>query len=127
MKSYSFLPVPRLKRFTLPVCLLVVITISGCINTSSEGTDVKRPNVIVILTDQHNPKAISAHGNPYLKTPNIDFLVNGGISFMNSYCTSPVCGPARSSLITGMMPHNTGVNYNGESMRSGIKNLGEIL
>lgn len=127
MKSYSFLPVPRLKRFTLPVCLLVVITISGCINTSNEGTDVKRPNVIVILTDQHNPKAISAHGNPYLRTPNIDFLVNGGISFMNSYCTSPVCGPARSSLITGMMPHNTGVNYNGESMRPGIKNLGEIL
>ncbi len=105
----------------------IAFCVLGCSGPLKKETASKGPNVIVILTDQHNPKAIGAHGNPYLKTPNIDFLVNGGISFMNSYCTSPVCGPARSSLITGMMPHNTGVNYNGESMRPGIKNLGEIL
>ncbi|MEQ9220522.1 MAG: sulfatase-like hydrolase/transferase [Cyclobacteriaceae bacterium] len=115
------------KRLLTSFVILVWLYLPGCTGSNGEKSKPGRPNVIVILTDQHNPKAISAHGNSYLKTPNIDFLVNGGISFMNSYCTSPVCGPARSSLITGLMPHNTGVNYNGESMKPAVKNLGEIL
>ena len=88
----------------------------------------KRPNIVFIFTDQQNVKAVSAHGNTDLNTPNIDFLVKNGVSYTNSYCTSPVCGPSRSSLITGKMPHETGVDYNnGASIKKGIPNIGEIL
>lgn len=127
----------RIRRFRLNlgqvfffILLLVSVWIqSACSGPKRKGGEnlPKKPNVIVILTDQHNPNAISAHGNQFLNTPNLDYLVNNGVSFINSYCTTPVCGPSRSSLITGMMPHNTGVNYNGETMRQGVRNLGEIL
>jgi len=112
---------------SVALLLLFTFAVSGCTQTEKRDEAAKRPNVIVILTDQHNPNAISAHGNKYLSTPNLDYLVNNGISFANSYCTTPVCGPSRSSLITGLMPHNTGVDYNGDSMKDGVKNLGEIL
>jgi arylsulfatase A-like enzyme len=71
-----------------------------------------KPNILLIITDQQSSRAISACGNPYLSTPNMDAIAANGIRFENSYCTSPVCGPARSSLITSRMPHETGVEFN---------------
>ncbi len=97
-------------------------------NKSSQPLQDRKPNIVFIFTDQQNVKAVSANNNPYLNTPNIDFLVKNGVSFTNSYCTSPVSGPSRSSLITGRMPHVTGVDYNnGASVKEGIPNIGEIL
>lgn len=63
------------------------------------------PNILFIMTDQQNWKALSAMGNPDLHTPNMDRLVREGTSFRNSYCASPVCGPSRMSLVTGLPPH----------------------
>ncbi|MDA1120427.1 MAG: sulfatase-like hydrolase/transferase [Bacteroidetes bacterium] len=70
---------------------------------------------------------MSAAGNPYLKTPNMDRLAQRGVLIKQSYCSSPVCGPARSSIISGRMPHETGVEWNGDSMRDSIRNVGEIF
>ncbi len=84
-----------------------------------------KPNVLLIMTDQQSMSAMSANGNPYLETPAMDSLVASGISFTESYCTYPVCSPARSSLMTGLMPHETGVMKNGQAVREGILNLGE--
>jgi len=47
--------------------------------------------------------------------------------FTQAYCTSPVCGPARSSIISGRMPHETGVEWNGDAMKDDIMNAGEIF
>ncbi len=107
----------------------LVISSSSCSNKNTRDNESKnRPNILFIFTDQQNVKAVSANGNPYLQTPNQDLLVKNGISFLNSYCTSPVCGPSRSSLITGRMPHETGVNYNdGSSIKDSIQTFGEIL
>ncbi len=86
-----------------------------------------RPNVLLIMTDQQTLKASSAYGNPHLRTPQMDSLAAAGVRFTNSYCTSPVCGPSRSSLITGRMPHETGVNVNGQTPEAAIPNLGQIF
>ena len=86
-----------------------------------------QPNILVILTDQQTQRAVSAYGNPYLHTPHTDALVHGGLSFENSYCTAPVCSPSRSSLITGRMPHQTGVEINGPSIKPQIPTLGDIF
>ncbi|ASO06481.1 sulfatase family protein [Arenibacter algicola] len=88
---------------------------------------VKRPNIVVILTDQQHVKMMSAAGNPYLSTPAMDEIAANGIRFEQAYCTSPVCGPARSSIITGMMPHQTGVEWNGQGVKSTIANSGQIF
>jgi arylsulfatase A-like enzyme len=87
----------------------------------------QRPNVLLVFTDQQNVSMMSAAGNPYLKTPAMDRIASRGIMFSQSYCTSPVCGPARSSIVSGRMPHETGVEWNGDAMKEDIQNAGDIF
>lgn len=89
--------------------------------------DTKNPNFILMFTDQQTVNALSANGNPNLYTPNMDALAEYGISFQRSYCTAPVSGPARSSLVTGLMPHTTGVKYNGDALRENVTTMGEVF
>ncbi len=84
-----------------------------------------QPNILVILTDQQTQAAIGAHGNPRLNTPNMDSLVRGGLTFLNSYCAAPVCGPSRGSLLSGRLPHRTGVEVNGPAVEPDITTLGQ--
>lgn len=87
----------------------------------------EKPNIILIFTDQQSMKAMSIAGNDHLYTPNMDRLALMGTRFTQAYCTSPVSGPSRATIITGLMPSETGVNYNGDSLNTGIKTLGEIF
>ena len=74
----------------------------------------ERPNIVLILTDQHKADAIGFVGKHPVKTPNLDKLAKSGIRFDNAYVTFPLCTPSRSSMFTGKMPHNLGVNSNKE-------------
>src|SRR5262249_23197823 len=85
------------------------------------------PNVLLILTDQHYIRALSAAGNKYVRTPNLDSLVRAGTSCATSWCTSPVCSPARASLMTGCLPHTTGVDYLGQRINPKVPTLGELF
>jgi arylsulfatase A-like enzyme len=87
----------------------------------------KRPNIVLILTDQQSISALGAAGNRHLKTPNLDRLAGEGTRFENSWCASPVCSPARSSLVTGCYPTTTGVVYNGNHLAPDVPTIGEIL
>ena len=87
----------------------------------------KRPNILFINTDQHSWDAISAYGNPYLHTPNIDELHRNGTSFRRSFCTDPVCAAARSSWATGLYTSETGVPFNGGHLHPEIPDLGQLL
>ena len=64
----------------------------------------KRPNIIYIFTDQQHANMMSAAGNPWLKTPAMDYLAENGIRFTRAYTTNPVCVPARVSMMTGRFP-----------------------
>tara|TARA_B100000809_G_C15128636_1_gene527367 strand:- start:305 stop:1738 length:1434 start_codon:yes stop_codon:yes gene_type:complete len=75
----------------------------------------QKPNIVLILTDQHNAKALSSAGNKNLSTPNLDNLAKSGIRFENTYVTFPLCTPSRSSIFTGKRPHSLGVNSNQKS------------
>ncbi len=92
-----------------------------------EAADADRPNVLFLMTDQQTLRAMSAYGNRHLHTPHMDSIAAAGVRFENSYCTSPVCGPSRSSLITGRMPHETGVNVNGQTPDPAMPNMGHIF
>jgi arylsulfatase A-like enzyme len=83
--------------------------------------------VLLIITDQHYIHAMGASGNPYLRTPNIDRLAREGTRFANSWCTSPVCSPARASIVTGCLPHTTQVDYLGQKLDPKVPTLGEIF
>jgi choline-sulfatase len=64
-----------------------------------------RPNILLIMSDQHNPKMAGYAGDPHVSTPHLDRLARRGTSFSSAYCTSPICVPARASLATGRYVH----------------------
>lgn len=68
-----------------------------------------KPNIVFILSDDLGPWAMGCAGNKYIQTPNIDKLAETGMMFDNSYCVSPVCSPARATILTGKMPSQHGV------------------
>ena len=70
----------------------------------------KKPNIILILTDDQGYGDVGAHGHPYLKTPNINKLRAEGVSFDNFY-VSPSCSPTRAALLTGMHEFRNGVTH----------------
>ena len=86
-----------------------------------------KPNVLLIVTDQQGMDTISAGGWEWMYTPNLDRLANRGVMFTESYCTNPVCSPARSSIYTGRTCSETGVYTNQLPIREGMPNIGEIF
>lgn len=73
----------------------------------------RRPNVIVFFTDQQRWDTTGLHGNPMGLTPNLDRMAIRGTHVANSFTCQPVCGPARSSLQTGLYATSTGCFRNG--------------
>ena len=70
---------------------------------------MKKPNVIIILTDDQGYGDLGCMGSSDLKTPNLDALAENGIRFSSMYSASPVCSPSRAALLTGRYPGNAGV------------------
>ncbi len=69
-----------------------------------------RPNIVFILTDDQGPWALGCAGNHEIQTPNLDRIAAGGMRFDNFFCASPVCSPARASILTGRIPSQHGVH-----------------
>ncbi|MCF8379592.1 MAG: sulfatase-like hydrolase/transferase [Bacteroidales bacterium] len=82
------------------------------ITLAQEGN---KKNLLFIITDQQRYDALSYAGNTVLKTPNLDRLAKQGAYFQNAYTPCAVCGPARSSILTGSIVEHTGVVSNNET------------
>ena len=89
-----------------------LLLLSVLCTSALAGQDPDRLNLLVIMTDQQRFDALSAAGNTTLHTPNMDRLANEGVIFENAYTPVPVCGPARTSILTGQGMDNTGVFRN---------------
>jgi len=73
---------------------------------------MKRPNILLITTDQHNAEIMGCAGNPVVQTPHLDRLAREGVLFAEAYTPHPVCTPARTSIFTGQTADHHGVPYN---------------
>ena len=62
---------------------------------------MSRRNVIVIMSDEHDPRIMGCAGHPIVQTPNLDALAARGVRFTNAYTPSPICVPARAAFATG--------------------------
>lgn len=93
--------------FTLITLNLFLISREVC---AEDGTASKtRPNVILVMTDDQGYAEVGFHGNPLLKTPNLDRFAAQGTELTNFY-VSPMCTPTRSSLMTGRYHFRTGAH-----------------
>lgn len=72
----------------------------------------ERPNILIIMTDQQTADALSCVDNKNFNTPAMDRIVNAGKLIKRSYCTTPLCIPSRSSMFTGLYPHEINVPIN---------------
>ena len=71
-----------------------------------------RPNVLLVMADRFNERCISPYGHPDVKTPVIDSLVEGGVSFRNTFCQCAICQPSRVSFFSGQYAHTHGIEHN---------------
>ncbi|MEO5948756.1 MAG: sulfatase-like hydrolase/transferase [Chitinophagaceae bacterium] len=98
--------ISKFKIFFIAISLVVGIF------TGAYAQKKVQPNILLIITDQHQAEALSIAGNTDLKTPNLDRLAKSGMRFEKTYVSFPLCTPSRSSIFTGKMPHTLGVNSN---------------
>jgi N-sulfoglucosamine sulfohydrolase len=95
------------KRFRL--IFLTSLTCLAMISCSSPGTEQKntRPNILLITSEDNGPQ-LSCYGDPYCKTPNLDKLASEGILFSSAYVSQAGCSQSRSTIFTGLYPHQNG-------------------
>lgn len=82
------------------------------LGAAEPATVARRPNILVIMSDEHNARVMGCAGDPVVRTPNLDALAARGIRFDAHYCSSPICTPARQSFTTGryVAQHNVWTN-----------------
>jgi len=77
---------------------------------------MRKPNLIVFLTDQQRADTIVGEGSRRVHAPNLCKLASESVIFERAYVTHPLCVPSRASLLTGMWPRQTGCTKNGISL-----------
>jgi arylsulfatase A-like enzyme len=87
--------------------LPVVLSLSAMMASAAQEM---RPNIILIMTDNHGAWSLGCYGNQDIKTPHIDRLAGEGVLFSHCYANNAVCSPTRASFLTGLMPCQHGVH-----------------
>lgn len=86
------------------------------------GTPAERPNVLFIAIDDLRPE-LGCYGEKLVKTPNLDRLAREGLRFTHAYCQEAICGPSRTSIMTGLRPNSSGVIDNNTYFRDTIPDV----
>ena len=87
--------------------------------TLGRAAPAARPNVLFLMADDLNNR-LGTYGATQMRTPNIDRLAARGVRFDLAYCTYPLCGPSRNSMLTGLYPNSTGIHGNSQIFRQTI-------
>jgi arylsulfatase A-like enzyme len=97
-------------KLRLSPLLFSLVLLAAFGSSPSVHAAAARPNIVFVLTDDQGYGDISAHGNPILKTPNLDRLHAEGVRFLDFH-VSPTCAPTRSALMTGRHEFKNGVTH----------------
>ncbi len=92
----------------------VVSGMSGIVHAAL-ASHKKRPNVILLMDDQHRWDALGIV-NPAVQTPNLDALARSGVFFDQAVCQAPMCTPSRNSMMLGLYPNQIGILRNGQGI-----------
>lgn len=89
----------KIKLVHLGLIIYSLLLLTSC--DSKEDNKDTRPNILLLMSDNHSWNHLGIYGDNVVSTPNIDKIAEGGIRFNNAFCNSPSCTPARASLLTG--------------------------
>lgn len=105
--------------------LLLPLALLGCKDKTDK--ELKQPNILFIMTDDHTTQAIGAYGGKLVQTPNIDRIANEGIRFDNCYVTNALSGPSRACILTGKFGHINGFTDNSSVFNGDQETFPKIL
>ncbi len=100
-----------------------------CLGYSSDEANVRKPNVVIVLVDDQGYGDLSCHGNPVLKTPNLDRLYRESIR-LTDFHVAPMCTPTRGQLMTGLDALRNGamnVSSGRTLLRRGLPTMAEVF
>jgi arylsulfatase A-like enzyme len=107
-------------------CLLLMNL--ACDGSGKKGAEENQiPNILFIMTDQHNARALGCYGMEEISTPNMDRLANDGIMFGNAICQTGQCVPSRYSIWTGRYARSHGTYWNGQDQNPDEKTVGDLF
>ncbi|MBN2133852.1 MAG: sulfatase-like hydrolase/transferase [Sedimentisphaerales bacterium] len=85
------------------------LAVGPLMTRSSGAAESRRPNIVLIVSDDHGRGDLGCYGNPVIQTPNLDRLAAEGVRFTNAFCTTASCSASRSVILSGLYNH-----YNGQ-------------
>ena len=89
------------------IFLVLILSFSGLFAESLKG---KKPNIIIVITDDQGYPQMGRHGHPWIKTPHLDALYDRSTMF-SDFHVSPTCAPTRAALMTGNVPFKNGITH----------------
>jgi len=97
------------------------------LHTQQGKDEIKRPNIILILTDDHTTQAMSCYGSKLVQTPNLDRIANEGMRFDNCYVSNAISGPSRACILTGKLSHINGFTDNSQTFDGSQETFPKLL
>jgi choline-sulfatase len=97
------------------------------IGSAAQQRRSAKPNLLVIMSDQHSARVLGCAGDTVVRTPNLDRLATQGALFTNTYCQSPLCVPSRMSFLTSQQPTGIKVWTNGDTLPSDLPTFAHSL
>ena len=114
------------------ICAAWMLFLEGAIAQGDKHGEIsqnanRRPNIVLVMSDDHGYGDCGFTGHPFVKTPNLDAMASNGIVFENFHAAAPVCSPTRASVLTGRHPFRANVPNHGHYMRPDEVTLAEAL
>ncbi len=102
----------HIRVLVMCIATILAITTLACGNPPQEGEHllIRPPNIVLFLADDHGQWAAGPYGNDEVDTPALDLLAQSGVLMADATSPSPVCSPARTSLLTGRLPSQHGIH-----------------
>ncbi|MEZ6126803.1 MAG: sulfatase-like hydrolase/transferase [Planctomycetaceae bacterium] len=107
------------------VCRVMVMVLFVGVVCADEQRS--RPNMVILLSDDHTCRDSSVYGSPDVRTPNMQRLADAGMTFDRAFVASPSCAPSRAALLTGLYPARNGAEANHSRPAADLKKLPAYL